>query len=83
MDGLRALQASHPTIKEVRGRGFLIGVELAKPAAPIMDACREHGLLVLTAGEKVVRLAPPLVAQPGEIARALEILKDVLGKAGG
>ena len=48
-----------------------------------MDACRDHGLLVLTAGEKVLRLAPPLVAQPGEMARALEILKDVLGKAGG
>jgi acetylornithine/N-succinyldiaminopimelate aminotransferase len=83
MDGLRALQASHPTIKEVRGRGFLIGVELAKPAAPIVDACRDHGLLVLTAGEKVLRLAPPLVAQPAEMARALEILKDVLGQAGG
>jgi predicted acetylornithine/succinylornithine family transaminase len=83
MDGLRALQASHPMIKEVRGRGFLIGVALAKPAAPIVDACRDHGLLVLTAGEKVLRLAPPLVAQPAEMARALEILKDVLGQAGG
>jgi acetylornithine/succinyldiaminopimelate/putrescine aminotransferase len=67
----------------VRGRGFLIGIELAKPAAPLMDACRDHGLLVLTAGEKVLRLAPPLVVEPGEIMRALQILKDVLAKAGG
>jgi acetylornithine aminotransferase/acetylornithine/N-succinyldiaminopimelate aminotransferase len=81
MDGLRAIQ--NPLIKDVRGRGFLIGIELAKPAAPIMDACRDSGLLVLTAGEKVLRLAPPLVAGPADIARALEILKDVLGKAAG
>jgi acetylornithine/N-succinyldiaminopimelate aminotransferase len=83
IDGLRAIQAANPLIKDVRGRGFLIGIELAKPAAPLMDTCRDSGLLVLTAGEKVLRLAPPLVVQPGEIARALDILKDVLGKAGG
>jgi acetylornithine/succinyldiaminopimelate/putrescine aminotransferase len=81
MDGLRAMQS--PLVKEVRGRGYLIGVELTKPAGPLMDACREHGLLVLTAGEKVLRLAPPLVAGPAEITRALDILKDVLAKAGG
>ena len=61
----------------------LIGIELGKPAAPIMDACRDSGLLVLTAGEKVLRLAPPLVAGPSDISRALEIVKDVLGKAAG
>jgi acetylornithine aminotransferase len=83
MDSLRRLQASNPRIKDVRGRGLLIGIELDKPAAPVMDACRESGLLVLTAGEKVLRLAPPLVAQPTEIARALDILTDVLGKAAG
>jgi predicted acetylornithine/succinylornithine family transaminase len=81
MDGLRAMQS--PLVKEVRGRGYLIGVELTKPAGPLMDACREHGLLVLTAGDKVLRLAPPLVAGPAEITRALDILKDVLAKAGG
>jgi acetylornithine/succinyldiaminopimelate/putrescine aminotransferase len=81
MDGLRAMQS--PLIKTVRGRGFLIGAELTKPAAPIMDACRDNGLLVLTAGEKVLRLAPPFVAGSAEITRALQILKDVLAKAGG
>jgi acetylornithine aminotransferase len=82
MDGVRAIQSGNPVIKDVRGRGFLIGIELAKPAAPLMDACRDNGLLVLTAGEKVLRLAPPLVTEPAQITRALAILKDVLAKAG-
>jgi acetylornithine aminotransferase/acetylornithine/N-succinyldiaminopimelate aminotransferase len=83
MDGLRAIQTTSPIVREVRGRGLLVGVELTRPAAPVVDACREAGLLVLTAGEKVVRLAPPLVVQPAEITRALDILKDVVAKAGG
>jgi acetylornithine/succinyldiaminopimelate/putrescine aminotransferase len=83
MDGLRAIQAGNPALKAVRGRGFLIGVELDRPAGPVQDACRENGLLVLTAGEKVLRLAPPFVAQPGEISRALEIIGKVLAPAVG
>ena len=79
-DGLRELQRRRPVIKEVRGKGLLIGIELTRPANPVMDACREAGLLVLTAGEKVVRLAPPLVVEPAECRRALEILGDVLGR---
>jgi acetylornithine/succinyldiaminopimelate/putrescine aminotransferase len=74
MDGLKALQRTQPVIKEVRGRGLLIGVELTGPAGPVVDACREAGLLVLSAGEKVVRLAPPLIVEPGECKRALDIL---------
>jgi predicted acetylornithine/succinylornithine family transaminase len=79
-DGLRELQRRRPVIKAVRGKGLLIGIELTRPATPVMDACREAGLLVLTAGEKVVRLAPPLVVEPAECRRALEILDDVLGR---
>jgi acetylornithine/N-succinyldiaminopimelate aminotransferase len=78
MDGLRELQRRLPVIKEVRGRGLLIGIELTKLAGPVMDACREAGLLVLTAGEKVVRLAPPLIVEPVECQRALKILGDAL-----
>ncbi|HEU4368051.1 MAG TPA: acetylornithine transaminase [Methylomirabilota bacterium] len=81
VDGVRALQPRLPAIKEVRGKGLLIGIELTRPAGPVMDACREAGLLVLTAGEKVVRLAPPLVVEAAECRRALEILGDALGRA--
>jgi acetylornithine/N-succinyldiaminopimelate aminotransferase len=79
MDGLRALQKTQPVIKEVRGLGLLIGVELTKPAGPVMDACRDAGLLVLTAGEKVVRLAPPLIVDSADCKRALDILGGALG----
>src|SRR6185295_14334798 len=47
MDGLRNLQA--PAVKAVRGKGLLIGAELDRPVGPVVDACREAGLLVLSA----------------------------------
>jgi acetylornithine aminotransferase len=81
MDALRALQSACPVIKQVRGRGLLIGMELSVPAAPVLDACREQGLLVLSAGEKVVRLVPPLIVESADIRRAVDILKTVLAKA--
>jgi acetylornithine/N-succinyldiaminopimelate aminotransferase len=78
MDGLRALQRARTDVTAVRGLGLLIGLELTRPAGPVVDACREAGLLVLTAGEKIVRLAPPLIVETGECRRALEILGDAL-----
>ncbi|HXH84909.1 MAG TPA: acetylornithine transaminase [Candidatus Tectomicrobia bacterium] len=77
-DGLRALAGEATGIREVRGKGLLIGVELDRPAAPLVDACREAGLLVLTAGDRVLRLTPPLVVQPDDCRRALAILGDAL-----
>jgi acetylornithine/N-succinyldiaminopimelate aminotransferase len=81
MDGLRAIQASNPKVQVVRGRGLLIGAELSVPAGPIVDACREAGLLVLSAGEKVLRLTPPLIVAERECEQALGIIKTVLGRA--
>ncbi|SRR6266581_4001623 len=80
MDGLGALRARHATIRDVRGKGLLIGVELSQPVAPIVDACREAGLLVLSAGEKVLRLAPPLIVDSRDCARALEIVATCLDR---
>ena len=48
-------------MRAVRGRGLLIGAELDRPVGPVVDACREQGLLVLSAGPDVLRLTPPLV----------------------
>ena len=80
MAGLRALAARHAAIREVRGRGLLIGVELDRPAAPVVDACREAGLLVLTAGERVLRLTPPLIVAEADCDRALEVVDRALGE---
>jgi predicted acetylornithine/succinylornithine family transaminase len=79
-EGLRALGSRHSTIREVRGRGLLIGAGLARPAGPLVDACREAGLLVLSAGEQVLRLAPPLIVDERECDRALAIIDAALGK---
>ena len=67
-----------PGVVGVRGRGLLIGVETAVPAVDIVAAAREEGLLVLTAGENVLRLAPPLTVGVDEVAAALEVLAHVV-----
>ncbi len=82
MDGLQSLRAKHSTIREVRGRGLLIGVGLERPVTAVVDACREAGLLVLSAGEQVLRLAPPLIVDERDCDRALGIIDGALGKLG-
>jgi acetylornithine/N-succinyldiaminopimelate aminotransferase len=67
-----------PGVLEVRGRGLLLGAELDREAAPIVKDCLQAGLLVLSAGERVLRLTPPLVVGPGEIDLALTTLREVL-----
>ncbi len=78
-NGLVALKAKHSFIREVRGKGLLLGIELTRPAAPLAAACREAGLLVLTAGDMVLRLEPPLIVDEATCDRALAILDSVLG----
>jgi len=78
MDGLRRLAQGPVGIREVRGRGLLIGVELDRPVSPIVDACRNAGLLVLSAGENVLRLVPPLIVEEDHCDRALEIVDTAL-----
>ena len=65
-------------MRAVRGRGLLVGAELDRPVGPVVDACREQGLLVLSAGPDVLRLTPPLVVGADEVAQALSILERVL-----
>jgi acetylornithine/N-succinyldiaminopimelate aminotransferase len=81
MDGLRSLAPRHATMREIRGRGLLIGVGLTRAVAPIVDHCREAGLLVLSAGEQVLRLAPPLIVEERDCDRALSIIDGALGKS--
>jgi acetylornithine/N-succinyldiaminopimelate aminotransferase len=76
---LRELQARMPTVvKEVRGRGLLIGVELFQDSAPFIAKCRELGLLCNAAGEKTVRFAPAYVVTHDEIDQGVRILERAL-----
>ena len=76
VDRLRALDS--PQIVTVRSAGLLIGVELTSPVAPLVTAAREQGLLVINAGENVLRLCPPLIVSPAEIDQAVGILDQCL-----
>ncbi|MBW1667622.1 MAG: acetylornithine transaminase [Deltaproteobacteria bacterium] len=75
---LEELQKSCSTIKEIRGLGLIIGVELDRPAAPIVDSCLEKGFLINAAQEKVLRFVPPLIIQEAEIDRLCEALGEEL-----
>jgi len=76
---LGGLQEKHACIKEVRGVGLMIGLELDRAVKDVLGAARDRGLLVLTAGENVVRLMPPLTVKAEEIERAVAVLDEVLG----
>ena len=65
-------------IRQVRGVGFMWGVDVMGTAAHVVSEALAHGLLVCSAGDYTVRLLPPLVATRDELARGLQILEEVL-----
>ena len=65
-------------IVEVRGSGFLRGIQVHGEAGKVVAAARERGVLVIVAGPDVVRLAPALIAEPGEIDTCLEVLEGAI-----
>jgi acetylornithine/N-succinyldiaminopimelate aminotransferase len=68
-----------PAVTDVRGAGLLLGVELAgREPGDVIDACREKRLLVCAAGERTLRITPPLTITRDELAQALAILEEVL-----
>jgi acetylornithine/N-succinyldiaminopimelate aminotransferase len=73
--GLRSL----PAVTDVRGRGLLLAADLDRPAADAIAACRELCLLVGSAGERTLRLTPPLTIGEAEIRLALALLREALG----
>ena len=75
---LSAVAARSRRVRAVRGRGLMWGIELAEPAASIVALARDRGLLVATAGANVLRLLPPLVITPEDLARGVEILEGAL-----
>ncbi len=77
-DGLQRLAGRHGCIREVRGLGLMVGVELETPVATVVDGCREKGILVGPAGTSTLRLTPPLIVTPAEIEILLSVLDEVL-----
>lgn len=75
MDELKKIQ--HPDIKEVRGKGLLVGMELHTPARPYCEKLKEKGLLCKETHENTIRFAPPLVITKDELDWALERIRAV------
>ncbi|MGD6775982.1 ornithine--oxo-acid transaminase [Sutcliffiella horikoshii] len=76
MEELRTIK--NPIIKEVRGRGLFIGVELTEAARPYCERLKEEGLLCKETHETVIRFAPPLVISKEDLDWAIEKVKQVL-----
>ena len=77
---LLKLQKEFECIKEIRGLGMMLGMELTLPALDVEKKCMDKGMLVVGAGEKVVRFVPPLIIEKAHVDEAITILKSVLSE---
>ncbi|MBZ5598658.1 MAG: ornithine--oxo-acid transaminase [Acidobacteriia bacterium] len=78
LDKLQTLRS--PDLKEVRGKGLWIGIELHSPARPYCEALKQEGILCKETHDHVIRVAPPLVIKREEIDWAFERIKRVIEK---
>ncbi|MCS7217862.1 MAG: aspartate aminotransferase family protein [Thermus sp.] len=77
MDKLREIPS--PKVREVRGLGLMVGLELKEKAAPYIERLeKEHRVLTLQAGPTVIRFLPPLVIEREELAQVVEAVRAVL-----
>ena len=75
----KALQEKYPElVKEIRGKGLQLGLQLSQDPTPIITAARERGLLVITAGTNTLRFVPSLTITEGEIAEGIAILDEAM-----
>ena len=76
---LEGLQAKHKIVKEVRGLGLMLGMELRFDVHNVILKALDRGILVLDAGRTVVRLLPPLVVEKAQIDKTIAVLDAVFG----
>jgi predicted acetylornithine/succinylornithine family transaminase len=82
-EGLRALQQNSPLVTEIRARGVMIAVDLALPvAAQVKSECVERGLLVITVGDTMLRVLPPLILTEEQADRGLSVLRTAFDLVG-
>jgi 4-aminobutyrate aminotransferase len=85
LDGLRALAARQPMIREVRGLGLMIGVEFAdaETADAVEIQCFQRGVLTLRAGDSTIRMSPPLVINREQAATGLRVFEEACAAVAG
>ncbi|MDP8905636.1 MAG: aminotransferase class III-fold pyridoxal phosphate-dependent enzyme [Chloroflexota bacterium] len=82
IDGLRLMAQDYELVRDVRGKGLMIGVQFdsGATAEAVQWACFQRGLLVLEAGEDAVRLSPPLIVTADEVATAVRLFGDAVAE---
>ncbi len=91
LEALEEIKARHPSIGDVRGKGLMIGVEFIKDQETkepdhdlterVVDLGYERGLLMLSCGKSVIRIAPPLAITKTEMEEGLRVFEDALTAA--
>jgi acetylornithine aminotransferase len=76
--GLEAALSAQPGVKEIRGHGLMIGVELDRPCAALVALALEKGLLINVTQDSVVRLLPPLILKDEEADQIISILAPLI-----
>lgn len=77
---LRALKSKHGVVKEIRGRGLIIALEISSEYPEMASRCLEKGLIVNCTSPSVMRLVPPLVIKKSEVNKAAAIIDEVLAE---
>jgi acetylornithine aminotransferase len=77
-NGLRTALAGLPGVRDVRGLGLMIGVELDYPCGELVERGLERGVLLNVTAERVVRLLPPLILQPAEAQQLVDIVAGLI-----
>jgi acetylornithine/LysW-gamma-L-lysine aminotransferase len=79
-DRVRGLEL--PQVREVRGRGLMMAVELKKPVTPVIKAMPDAGVLVLPAGGTVIRFLPSILIEDDQLDKGIEVMAEALRQAG-
>jgi acetylornithine/N-succinyldiaminopimelate aminotransferase len=76
--GLRAIASRHGIVREIRGAGLMWGLDLDRPALPVVDAALDLGLLINRTSDTVIRLLPPYVISANEVDEACALLERAI-----
>ena len=79
-EGLEKLKEKHTMIREIRGKGLMIGIEMKFEVKDILMGLIEEGVLMLYSGRNILRILPPLVINEGDVTKVLHALDVVITK---
>lgn len=80
MNQLNQVLSKHACVKEIRGKGFIIGIELEGDATPLRAKGQKKGLIFNVTAQSVIRLVPPLILDKPEIDQAVRILDELISE---